>query len=165
MCRFGPLPRLLVAIAAPGPVVLASGPGEPAVGAAFASRALAVCQHAFELKEAEGPFPFPDFNPTKPDPVILPQVVPALRETDVTFRTWLSEMKALGDPPSGRTAWTDLLAAIESHVAINADQIAAAERGDGATFAADYDRGVATQAALLRAAEAAGVPDCAKVDR
>jgi hypothetical protein len=46
-----------------------------------------------------------------------------------------------------------------------ADQIAAAERGDRATFSSDYYSGVQTQADLLRAATAAGVAACAELDR
>jgi hypothetical protein len=86
-------------------------------------------------------------------------------KTDVTFTTWLEDMRALGEPPSGNEAWAALLDAIEAHVRINRDQINAARQGDTARFAADYDEGVAMQEALLDAATDAGVPECAKVDR
>ena len=57
------------------------------------------------------------------------------------------------------------MADIQRHVDLNAEQITAANSGDTATFAADYAKGVQTQAALLNDAIAAGVADCAKVDR
>jgi hypothetical protein len=38
---------------------------DPAVGAAFRSRAVAVCGDALAQKKAQGPFPYPDFNPTR----------------------------------------------------------------------------------------------------
>lgn len=144
-----------------------SGPGASAVGVPtdFATKALAVCQHAHDLKLAQGPFPLPAFNPTKPDPSLLPEVRAFLKLTDATFTTWLTEMRALGSPATGQGAWLALLTAIEHHVSLNADQIDAAELVDTATFAKDYAAGLATQADLLRAATAAGVPDCAKVDR
>jgi hypothetical protein len=105
------------------------------------------------------------FNPTNPDVTKFAEVAVALRKTDATWTTWLTEMRALGTPSTGQSAWNDLVAAVERHQQLNADQIRAAERGDAAAFSADYDLGVQTQAALLQAAEAAGVPECAKVDR
>ena len=126
---------------------------------------MATCQHALELKAAQGPFPFPDFNPTRPDPEKLAGVATSLRMTDATFNTWLAEMQALGTPPSGQRPWADLVAAVQRHRDLNADQIGAAERGDTTTFTADYHAGVETQGQLLAAANAAGVPECAKVDR
>jgi hypothetical protein len=137
----------------------------PGVGADFAQRVRVVCQHALELKQAQGPFPVASFNPTDPDVTKFAEVAVALRVTDATWTTWLTEMRALGTPSTGQSAWSDLVAAVERHQQINADQISAAERGDAAAFSADYDLGVQTQAALLKAAEAAGVPECAKVDR
>lgn len=136
-----------------------------ALGAEFTAKAVAVCQHALELKRAQGPFPLPDFNPTHPDASKFPEVAQFLRKTAVTFETWLGEMQALGEPPSGQAAWADLVDAIERHVELNADQVAAAERGDGETFTSDYHAGQQTQADLLRAAKAAGTPECAEVDR
>jgi hypothetical protein len=99
------------------------------VGAAFARRAVSACNDAKALKDAQGPFPYPDFNPTEPDPTKFPGVADALMKTDVTFTTWLEEMRALGEPPSGNEAWAALLDAIKAHVRINRDQINAAREG------------------------------------
>lgn len=142
-----------------------SGASPNGVPADFATKALAVCQHAHELKLAQGSFPVPAFNPTNPDATKFPEVAAFLHKTATTFETWLAEMKALGVPLTGQAAWADLVAAVERHVNLNADQIAAAGRGDRATFSSDYTAGLQTQADLLRAATAAGVPDCAQVDR
>ena len=163
--RRAPLHAALLAIVLASIAEGCGSSGPPAVGQDFATRALAVCQHAYDLKHAQGPFPVASFNPTQPDPAKLAAVAEALRATDATWSTWLAEMQALGEPPSGQAAWDDLVAAVASHRDLNADQIAAALRGDTATFAADYDKGVATQAALLKAANSAGVSDGAKVDR
>jgi hypothetical protein len=155
--------RLLAIAVALG--IAGCGSSTPAVGQAFATSATAACAHALALKQAEGPFPVASFNPTKPDPAKLAEVAVFLHLTDATFTTWVSELEALGMPPSGQAPWADLVAAAIVHRDNNRDQIAAAERGDTATFAADYHLGVATQAKFLAAANAAGVPDCAKVDR
>lgn len=134
------------------------------VGEAFAMRAVAVCQAAVDRKKAQGPFPYPDFNPTDPDESKLPEVERFLEMTVDTFSTWEREMRALGQPPSGQEAWSELLDAIATHVRLDVEQQAAAERGDTETFTRDYDEGVDTVAKLESATEAAGVPECAAVD-
>jgi len=143
------------------------GPGASPEGvpADFAAQALAVCQHAKDLKTAEGPFPLPEFNPTRPDVTKFPEVAAFLQETAATWDTWLAELKALGEPTAGQAAWDGLVAGVQSHRDLNADQIAAAGRGDAAAFASDYEAGLKTQAAVLKAATAAGVAACAEVDR
>jgi hypothetical protein len=138
---------------------------QPAVGAAFASKAVAVCEAALAQKKAQAPFPYPDFNPTQPDTSKFQEIAPFLAETAVTFKTWLREMQALGEPPTAQAAWDDLVTAVESHVRIAIEQQAAAESGDIPTFIKDYEEGSAVQDELLRAADAAGVPECAAVDR
>ncbi len=137
----------------------------PAVGAAFRTRAVAVCNAALAQKKAEGPFPYPDFNPTQPDPSKLPLIAPFLAKTATTFQTWLNEMQALGQPPSGQAPWADLVGAVSSHARIATEQAAAARSGDIQTFTKDYYEGTKTQGVLLSAADAAGVPECAAVDR
>jgi hypothetical protein len=161
-------------VAAIGIGVLAGCAGSPApaatanpsiLGADFSTKALAACEAAHLMKQDEGPFPFPDFNPTKPDVSKLGAVADYLEKTAATYDAWWATMKALGEPVGGGTAWTALLAAIDRHGQLTKDQIAAARSGDTTRFAADYDSGEQTQAALLRAASDAGIPDCAKVDR
>jgi hypothetical protein len=140
-------------------------PQQPGVGAAFAKKAVAVCQAAVARKDAQGPFPYPDFNPTEPDASKLPDIARFLTGSVVTYGTWLDQMKALGQPPSAQAAWSDLLAAIERHVQLDVEQQAAAEHGDTETFTKDYHDGLETRTELTRAAGAAGVPECADVDR
>lgn len=141
------------------------GSESPAVGEHFAAQARMVCRDALAMKKAQGPFPYPDFNPTKPDRSKLLGVARFLEKTINTFQTWLRDMEALGQPPTGRKAWTDLLRAIQTHVRLDIEQQAAAWRGDTETFINDYVEGVQSQEALLSAAESAGVPQCAAVDR
>ena len=136
-----------------------------AVPADFATKALAACQHAQELVVAQGPFPVANFNPTNPDATKFPAVAAYLRLTATNWETWLSELQALSEPSTGQGAWDDLVAAVQQHRDLNADQIVAAESGDGTKFASDFAAGQKTQADVLRAATAAGVAACAQVDR
>ena len=159
---------LIVALLAVGAAACGGGSSsgsDAAVPAAFQSKALAVCKAAASQKDAQGPFPYPDFNPTRPDWSKYPNVAAALVKTPVIFRTWQRNMQALGEPSTGRAAWDDLLAAIGSHVRIATEQQAAAARQDSDTFTKDYEEGTKTQGKLLKAATAAGVPDCSAVDR
>jgi len=166
----GPAVRLTVLLA--GALTMAgcgrgseSGSGAPAVGAAFANRAEAVCRDTVTLKDAQRPFPFPDFNPSQPDVSKLPIIAPFLEETVHTFSTWLQDLQALGDPPSGKEAWADVLKDVQSHVRIATEQQKAAEQSDVQTFVRDFEEGSAVQDDMLQAANAAGVPGCAEVDR
>lgn len=141
-----------------------AGGDPPSVGEAFAVRALAVCEAALAQKEAQRPFPFPDFNPTQPDPSKFPEVAAFLEEeTAVTFGAWLADLEALGEPPSGQEAWGDVLTAVETIVRLNEEQVVAAEGGDIEAFIEATAALGETQVALVRATGAAGVPECADV--
>ena len=116
-----------------------------------------LCRRALAEKKVEPPFPFRDFNPTKPDISKLPAIGRYESRGVQIFRTWLRGMLALGQPRSGRTAWEALLKALRAHTRIITDQQAAALRRDGAAnFYADE-----AQRQMVRAAAVAGVPICA----
>jgi hypothetical protein len=150
-------------VAACGSSSAASPP--PAVGAAFATGAVATCHAAYAQKKAVA-FPYPNFNPTQPDASKFPGIAEyEAAHTVPAYKAWLREMQALGQPPTGQAAWADLLTAIGAHVRSASEQQAAAQRGDSATFIKDYYEGAKTQDDLLSAADAAGVPQCAAVDR
>ena len=134
------------------------------VGADFAARATAVCQAAHAQKQAQGSFPDPDFNPTKPDPAKLPAVAAFIDEGTTIYATWLRDMQALGTPPSGGAEWSAVLTAIDAQLEQHRHQHAAALAGDTKSFVDDYERGATAVATMTRAAKAAGVPACATVE-
>jgi hypothetical protein len=156
---------LLAVVAVLGAECGGASHSAPAVGPKFQREALAVCRAALAQKHAEGQFPYPDFNPTQPDPSELPGVAPFFTKAITTYSTWLHRMRALGRPPGGRSAWADLLRMIGVQLRLHEDQRAAALRGDTTTFVADYERGFAAIDGLQRAADAAGVGACGAVDR
>jgi hypothetical protein len=130
------------------------------LGQAFRSRAQAVCQVALAQKRALGPFPYPSFNPTKPDRSKLPPIARLEAKTVKIYETWLRQMLALGKPPTGTAAWTEVVGALRSNGRIIADQQRAAQRVDARTFTNDYYDGNKAQHGLEVAARAAGVPVC-----
>jgi uncharacterized protein (DUF2236 family) len=141
-----------------------SAPATPPVGAEFATHATAVCQTAHARKQAQGSFADREFNPTKPDPAKLPAVAAFIDQGTAIYAAWLRDMQALGSPPTGQDAWTNVLAAIEAQLQQHRHQHAAALAGDTKTFVDDFHRGAQAQAAMQRAAQAAGLPVCATVE-
>ena len=138
-----------------------SGVGEP-----FATRAIAVCQVALDAKQAWRAFPAAGFNPNQPDPAAFPEVGAWLEgEVAPTFEAWSNGLAALGQPPSGQQAWSDVLSAIVTIVHLNADQVNAAKSADTEGFVEATDGLHAVQSELERATEAAGVPTCADVHK
>jgi hypothetical protein len=166
----GNIPRrhtLLLVIALLCSILLtACSSAPPAVGEAFAARATAVCQKAIESKQAWSAFPVSGFDPAHPDPSAFPKTAVWLEDQVApTFETWLNDLRALGEPPTGKTPWSDVLTAVEKIVQGNADEAAAANAGDTDAFLAAHDALIETQTELERATAAAGVPTCADVHK
>src|SRR5215212_9782266 len=90
---------LLILVAALGACGGSHHPAAEAVGVGFARHATAVCALALADKRAQGPFPYPDFNPTSPDPAKLTNVADFLEKTATTFESWQRRMLELGQPP------------------------------------------------------------------
>jgi len=136
----------------------------PELGAAFTNRATAVCEKALQSKHDWSAFPVADFDPSHPDPSAFPKVAAWLQaQVAPTFGLWLKDLKALGEPTTGRKDWDETLTAVGTIVQENKDQIAAAKARDSDAFAA-ATRGLHdSQTALERATAAAGVPKCADV--
>jgi hypothetical protein len=139
--------------------------GEPSgVGEDFAARAAQVCQAALESKQAWSQFPVPNFDPVDPDPAAFPEVSTWLEDQVApTFESWLDGLEALGDPPSAREAWADVLGAVERITAGNADEIAAAKAADVHAFVVAHDRLEQTQNDLETSTAEAGVASCADI--
>jgi hypothetical protein len=119
-----------------------------------------VCNAALAQKKAQGPFPYPNFNPTRPDLSKLPGIGRLESKTVQIYDTWLRQMVALGQPPTGRPAWAAVVRDLRSNGRIIADQRVAARRLDGRTFTKDYYAGNKAQRALESASKSAGVPAC-----
>jgi hypothetical protein len=136
-------------------------PGQPVLGKAFQDKAETICADVLAKKKAQGPFPFPDFNPTDPDVSKLPAIARIEKTTAQIYRDWLSELEALGQPPSGRAGWNEIVGAVRTNGRIIADQQKAGERSDAETFTKDFYDGTKAQQEIERASNAVGLPGCA----
>ena len=76
---------------------------------------------------------------------------------------WLSDLQALGTPPTAQTDWNAVLVAVKKIDQLNSDQIKAANDDDGDAFAAANSELDSTQDELVAASKRAGVADCADV--
>jgi hypothetical protein len=135
--------------------------GSAVLGQAFQSRTEAVCRTALAQKRAQGPFPFPNFNPTRPDRSKLPAISRLEAKSVTIYNGWLRGMRALGQPPTGQAKWGAVLQALRRNAAIIADQQAAGRRVDTSTFTKDYYEGNPAQTQLVTASKAAALPACA----
>ena len=134
------------------------------VGDQFASKALAVCAAALKDKHDWQPLPVDGFDPTDPEASKFPEVSAWLaKQVAPTFHMWLSELEALGTPPSAQTDWNATLAAVKKIDQLNSDQITAANERDADAFAAATAALGSTQDELVAASKRAGVADCADV--
>ena len=134
------------------------------VGSEFASRAIAVCEAALADKHDWQPFPVDGFNPSDPDASKFPEVSTWLaQQVAPTFHRWLSDLQALGPPPTAQTDWNATLAAVKKIDQLNSDQITAANDHDTDAFAAATSALDSAQDELVAASQKARVADCANV--
>ena len=134
------------------------------VGTEFASKAIAVCEAALADKHDWQPFPVDGFNPSDPDPSKFPEVsIWLANQVAPTFHRWLTDLQALGTPPTAQTDWNATIAAVKKIDHLNSDQIAAANDHDTDAFAAATSALGSTQDELVAASKRAGVADCAEV--
>jgi hypothetical protein len=135
------------------------------LGGEFHDKVIAACAHSVALHTAMGTFPLSSFNPGQPGQAALGKIANHLQKDQDRYQTLVTELTALGTPSSGATLWTAVLDAANEHLAIAADQATAAASGDVDSFTKDYAAGTRAQADFLAAINAAGVPECAPVDR
>jgi hypothetical protein len=130
------------------------------VDAAFKVKAAAVCKTAGDRLRGQGSFPFPNFNAEHPDVSELPAIATYEAKTVATERSWLAQLRALGQPVAGRPAWTLFMARIDDDVTETAAQQVAAQHSDGAAFTKTFHQLTAYGLSNDQIAVAIGLPTC-----
>jgi hypothetical protein len=120
-------------------VVIVGCTSQAPLQASIRERATAVCKTALDAKKTQGPFPFPAFNPTRPDRSKLPAIGRFEETTVVIYERWVSQARALGQPSPKNKQWSEFLSAPAQNL-IREQQHAAAS-GDTATFTQTYYSG------------------------
>jgi hypothetical protein len=132
----------------------------PQVDPTFKARAVAVCKTVGDELRAQGSFPFPAFDAEHPDVSELPAVAAYEAKTVATERSWLAQLRTLGQPASGESAWTIFLARIDNDVKETAAQQVAARRGDGAAFTETFHELTSEGLSNDQIAAQVGLPSC-----
>lgn len=155
-------PLALVAACGQSSAPPSATPGpHPVLGASFTARATAVCTESAVALQALGPFPYPAFNPSAPDPADFPGIAAYEAKNQPIMQGWDTKLHQLGNPPSGTTQWRTFLAAADKHVIIAVAQQQAAEAGDAAAFTQTYDQFQTEYSThMIPALSAVGLPSC-----
>jgi hypothetical protein len=105
-----------------------------------------------------GTFPYPNFNPTKPDLKTLPLVGKHFAKALPIRRTIPGQLRSLGEPTTGRQAWDAIrsLGLQENTVAIK--QVSAALASNSKAFVATVKQINQLSEAISTRATAAGFP-------
>jgi hypothetical protein len=109
----------------------------PAANSGFRTRVDTLCAAAGKHLAALPSFPFSNFDPAHPDPELLPKVgrfFTGPGDPRPTLRALNTHLRALGQPPADRTAWTHVLAAQTAGLAVRTEQDNAALSANGPAF-------------------------------
>jgi hypothetical protein len=130
------------------------------VDAAFKARAAAVCKAAGDKLRAQGSFPARNFDPEHPDASKFPAIAGYEAKTVATERSWQAQLRALGDPSSGASAWNDFLERIDGAVNESAAQQAAAQHSDSTAFTKTFHELSSSVASNRQLAAEVGLVSC-----
>jgi hypothetical protein len=106
---------------------------------AFIARVNAVCTQAKSNSEANGPFPYQNFDPLHPDVKLLPKVGAFFAAVQSSGDQVPAELRALGTPRRAQSLWAKMLVLAQENSAIADRQIKAAEASDSPAFIATVD--------------------------
>jgi hypothetical protein len=140
-------------------------PSAATIEAAFIARANAVCSRALTRLNAHGPFPYPRFDPLHPDVKLLPKVGAFFSRLRPVADTVPAQLRRLGSPRHGRSAWRRLLTLARQERAIADRQIAAANASDVATFVSTVNAIGPVGGRFHRTAQAAGFAAASPCER
>lgn len=127
----GPAETVITATVTPrrGVALRAGAIDRPAADTTFLAHANHICAQASRQLTALPPFPYPNFDPLRPDPALLPQVGAFFAgpgDPRPIFRTLYTQLRALGAPPANRSAWGRTLRARAAALTVINEQDAAA---------------------------------------
>jgi len=135
-------------------------PTPSTVDAAFKAKVAPLCAAANTALKAQGPFPYPSFDPNTPVAADLPGIAAYEAKTVLNEKSWQSQLRALGKPSPGGVRWKKFLTTVDHTVKETVAQQQAAQAGDGTAFTKTYKTLSSEQTADGRAAKRIGLPSC-----
>jgi hypothetical protein len=123
---------------------------------AFIARVTTVCNNDNAITAQKGKFPYPQFDPSRPQADLLPKVGAYFKSRDLNDIP--EQLAALGQPTQGTTQWDQLRALVDQNDANIVKQINAALASDGTAFIATLAPAQNLDNQMLAAARQAGFP-------
>ena len=128
--------------------------------ATFRTRVAATCKAAGNALHAEGPFPFPTFDPQHPTVADLPTIARYEAKTVAALRAWQTASHTLGQPITGSLAWTSYSVGSQPKCDEHDRTTARCPKRDTAAFTQTYRDLSSRGPAGAQAASAIGLPTC-----
>jgi hypothetical protein len=148
---------IAVALTGCGSAAKTSAPSSGAgIDQAFIARVTTVCTNDNAITAPKGKFPYPQFNPSRPQADLLPKVGAYFKSRDVNDIP--EQLAALGQPAQGATQWNELLALVEQNGANIVKQTNAALASDSTAFIATLAPAQNLDNQMLSEARQAGFP-------
>jgi hypothetical protein len=146
---------MAIAIAGCGSAKTSAGSGRVPIDPAFIAKVTAVCTKDNAISSPKGKFPYPQFNPYRPQADLLPKVATYFK-TDSTNALVPGQLATLGEPAQDAAQWDQLRTLVDENVANSDKQIAAAEASDRTTFIATLGPAQGLNNQMLAEARQAG---------
>ncbi len=145
-----------------------SSPQDPngKIDTAFIAKAESVCAAAQVKFNANGPFPYSNFNAFHPDPTLLPKAGAWLANDLPTHRALPGQITALGEPTTGANRWAHIRSIALKNEANAIAQTKDAQRSDVTGFVATAHEAQTLSSQLASALQPAGFSStgaCARV--
>jgi hypothetical protein len=137
--------------------------GATKIDPSFIARVDAICASAAASSK---PFPYPNFNPGRPDVKTLPKVGAFFARQQAVADALPKQLRQLGSPTTGQAIWSRMLALATQDRVIADRQIKAAKASDVAGFVATLQPVTTVSQQLQALARQAGFPSsspCGKV--
>jgi hypothetical protein len=138
----------------------AKHPPPAQINAAFKAKVSPLCTAASIALKAQGPFPYPSFDPSHPDVTDLPGIAAYEAKTVATEKAWQSQLQALGKPSAGGARWKRYLSTVTRFVKETTAQQAAAQANTAAAFTSTYKKLSSEKKTNDKAGQRIGLPSC-----
>lgn len=147
---------IVLATTAPGALAAAAPTHVTKIDAAFLEKVNASCARLAKAVNANGNFPFANFNPLHPKRSELPKVGAFFARDLPAARAFAKQLAALGMPKKGATTWRGVRSLALHYNTVAIAQAKAAQRADVTAFVATVTSLTTTGRKLTAAAVTAG---------
>jgi hypothetical protein len=132
----------------------------PTVAGSIVGEVNEACRAQRAAYDERPDFPIEGFDPTYPDPEVLPEVGAYFEGSNSVYEEFIARLEAIDAPPEEREELAAYLETSRSDFELAKEQQVAAKAKDVDAFVATLDRVIATTEQLNDQARALGAKDC-----